>query len=125
MIWGKGKVSEKKIDEINVLEATKIAMRKALEKVGYNNSLVLIDGNFLLDVNCEQKSVVKGDEKILECSVASIIAKVERDRLMKRYHKKYPLYGFDSHKGYGTERHRKMIKKHGNCPIHRKSFHLF
>ncbi len=121
--WGAGVVSEKVIDKINVLEATKRAMKKALKKISGEKSLI-IDGNFKLDVDCKQRFLPKGDETILECSMASIIAKVERDRIMAKYHRKYPFYGFDKHKGYGTKNHRKMIKKHGICPIHRRSFKL-
>ncbi len=120
--WGIGVVSEKIIDKINILEATKLAMKKALAKISCENSVIIIDGNFKLNVPLDQKSIVKADEKILECSAASIIAKVERDRLMQKYHKKYPCYNFDMHKGYGTKHHKKMIKKHGACPLHRKSF---
>lgn len=122
--WGIGVVSEKTIDRINILEATKLAMKKALEKIDKNNSLLIIDGNFKIDVIQRQKSVIRADTSILECSIASIVAKVERDRIMQKYHKKYPNYGFDKHKGYGTKRHYQAIKKYGPCAIHRKSFNL-
>ncbi len=118
--WSVAIVSEKIIDKINILEATKLAMRKVVKKL--NPDFLILDGNFLLDISLPQKSVVKGDSKVLSVAAASIIAKVTRDRLMKKYHKKYPSYGFDSHKGYGSEFHMKMIKKYGPCPIHRKSF---
>jgi ribonuclease HII len=120
-----GIVSEKVIDTINILQATKVAMKKALEGMSLNNSQIIIDGNFTIDSSCVQKAIVKADESVLECSLASIIAKVSRDRLMVKYHEKYPHYGFDKHKGYGTKLHREMIKKYGICPIHRKSFRLF
>ncbi len=120
--WGVGVVSEKVIDKINILEATKLAMKKALEKIDVENSYLIIDGNFEIDVNYPQKSVKRADESVLECSIASIIAKVERDKIMERYHKKYPLYEFSKNKGYGTEKHIYLIKKHGSCPIHRKTF---
>lgn len=122
--YGVSMVSEKVIDKINILEATKLAMRMVVEKMNYKDSLLIIDGNFKIDIDCKQKSVIRADETVLECSLASIIAKVSRDRLMIKYHKKYSLYHFDKHKGYGTKLHRKMIKEHGPCPIHRKSFCL-
>jgi ribonuclease HII len=118
-------ISEKIIDEINILEATKLAMKEIVEKMNCNDSLLIIDGNFKINVSCKQKAVKKADESVLECSLASIIAKVNRDKLMVKYHKKYPHYGFDRHKGYGTKLHREMIRRHGICPIHRKSFRLF
>jgi len=119
-------VSEKVIDKVNILEATKIAMKKALynleRRVGKKADFLLIDGNFTIGIKRRQKSVIKGDEKILSIMLASIIAKVRRDRMMIRYHKKYPQYGFDRHKGYGTDYHKKMIKKYGPSKIHRKTF---
>lgn len=122
--WGIGIVSEKEIDKINILNATKKAMLKAiksLEKKTKINFLV-IDGNIKLNTKYRQKSVIKGDIKVLSCSAASIIAKVTRDELMIKYHKKYPEYNFEKHKGYGTKEHMKNIKKHGLSKIHRKSF---
>ncbi len=121
IIWGIGKVSEKVIDKINILEATKLAMKKAVKNLG-NADFLLIDGNFSIESDVPQKSVVKGDQKVLSCSAASIIAKVYRDRIMIKYHKKYPQYAFDRHKGYGTYLHRQLIKRHGLCGIHRKTF---
>lgn len=118
--WGIGIVSEKMIDKINILEATKLAMQKAFEKL--NPAILLIDGNMELNIDLPQKSIIKGDQKVFSIAAASIIAKVTRDRLMQKYHKKYPNYGFDKHKGYGTALHFKMIEKYGPCEIHRKSF---
>lgn len=131
--WAIGIVSEKIIDEINILEATKLAMEKALKNLAAtfastrsNRSepdFLLIDGNFTLEkFDLNQKAVPQGDEKIISVAAASIIAKVTRDRMMIEYHKKYPAYCFDKHKGYGTKLHFEMIKKHGPCPIHRRSF---
>ncbi len=125
IVWGVGVVSEKIIDRINILEATKLAMKRALEKIECRDTLVIIDGNFEIKTNLKQKSVVKGDEKIRECSLASIVAKVKRDRVMENYHKRYPEFGFNRHKGYGTKKHRDAIRKHGPSPIHRRSFNLF
>lgn len=118
--WGIGKVSEKMIDKINILEATKLAMKKAVNnlKIDY----LILDGNFKIDLDIPQKSIRKGDSKVFSIAAASIIAKVTRDRIMKRYHKKYPQYGFNKHKGYATKLHRTMIKKHGPCKIHRMTF---
>jgi len=139
--WGVGVISEKIIDKINILQATKLAMKRALENLGIEPDYLLLDGNFSIRIararpsasrnaNASMrmipcKSIIKGDEKIISCAAASIIAKVTRDRLMIRYHKKYPRYGFDRHKGYGTKRHFAAIKKHGPCQIHRLSFAPF
>jgi len=120
--WGIGKVSEKVIDKINILEATKLAMKKAVKKLKRKPDFLILDGKMELDLPVSQKSIIKADEKVFSCGCASIIAKVTRDRIMKRYHKKYPQYGFDKHKGYPTKFHRKMLKKYGPCKIHRKSF---
>ena len=124
--WRIGRVSEKFIDKINIFEATKLAMAKAVKslekKIDKKADLLLIDGNFGIGMTREQKSIIRGDEKIFLISLASIVAKVERDRLMLRLHKKYPRYGFDKHKGYGTELHLERLKKFGPCKIHRQSF---
>ena len=124
--WGIGRVSEKVIDRINILEATKLAMRRAVvnleKKLSYQIGFLLIDGNFGIGTNKPQKSIIKGDEKVFLISLASIVAKVTRDRGMARYHKQYPRYEFACHKGYGTKAHYKMLAKHGPCKIHRKTF---
>ena len=125
--WGIGIVSEKIIDRINILEATKLAMKKSvlsLEKKIKPKKIdfLLLDGNFKIDINFPQKSIIKGDHKVLSIAIASIIAKVTRDKMMERYHKQYPLYGFNRHKGYGTKFHFKALKKYGPCKIHRKTF---
>jgi ribonuclease HII len=125
--WGIGVVSEKVIDKINILEATKLAMKKAIDnlKIEKGKTYLLLDGNFKLNIDMPQKSIIKGDQKVLSIATASIIAKVYRDKLMIKLHKKYPQYGLDKHKGYGTAHHYQMIKKHGPLVIHRKSFNLF
>jgi len=121
--WGVALVSEKIIDQINILEATKLAMKRAIESLKIEPDYLLIDGNFLLeDLNISQKAITRGDEKVWSCAAASIIAKVTRDRLMEKYDKRYPEYGFARHKGYGTKEHMSAIKKYGACPIHRLSF---
>ena len=119
--WGIGLVSEKIIDKINILEATKLAMQKAVQKLTRPNFLIL-DGNFSIKSNVPQKSIIKADEKVFSCSCASIIAKVTRDKLMQKYDQKYPYYGLASNKGYGTKFHREMLKKHGPSKIHRQTF---
>jgi ribonuclease HII len=118
--WGIGIVSEKTIDRINILEATKLAMLKALKKV--RADFLLLDGNFRINSVLPQRSIIKGDEKVFSCAAASILAKVTRDRIMLKYHKKYPNYRFDLHKGYGTKLHFQMLKRFGRCAIHRNSF---
>ncbi len=123
--WGIGIVSEKEIDKINIREATKKAMIKAIKNIEKKTKVdfIILDGNMSLDINYNQKTVIKGDQKVLSCSAASIIAKVTRDELMIKYDKLYPLYNFKKHKGYGTKEHYLNIKKYGICEIHRKSFH--
>jgi ribonuclease HII len=121
-------VSAKTIDKINIENATKKAMKNCLNKIlpKYNlkNILILIDGNRIIDKNLmiSQKAIVKGDNKIFSIALASIIAKVTRDRKMKRLSLQYPKYYFHQHKGYGTKLHRKLIKKYGPCKIHRQSY---
>jgi len=124
--WGIGKVSEKVIDKINIFEATKLAMKRAIKslerKLKRKANFLILDGNFKIDLKIPQKSIIKGDEKVLSCAMASIIAKVTRDRIMEKYAKKFPEYGFEKHKGYGTKFHLKMLRKYGPCKIHRRSF---
>jgi len=120
--WGIGKVSEKVIDKINILEATKLAMIRAIAKLKEKPDFLILDGNMKINLPIPQKSIIKADEKVFSCAAASIIAKVTRDRIMGRYHKKYSRYGFDKHKGYPTKEHIKMLKKYKPCRIHRRSF---
>jgi len=125
--WGIGIISPKIIDRVNILEATKLAMEKAIQKLKTKKEklkidYLILDGKIKLNLKIPQKAIVKADEKVFSCSAASIIAKVTRDRIMIRYHKKYPKYRFDLHKGYPTKLHLKMLKKYGPCKIHRKSF---
>lgn len=129
--YGIGIVSEKIIDEKNILQATLIAMQEAVKnlikkepKISEQNSIILIDGRDILEnLDFDQKSIINGDNKVWSIAAASIIAKVTRDRLMcGKYHEKYPQYCFDKHKGYGTKLHYEMLSKHGVCEIHRKSF---
>ena len=114
--------SDKRIDEINILEATKEGMKNALLGLKIAPQLVLTDGNMTLDIPFLQKSIVKGDALSYSIGAASIVAKVYRDALMDEYAKRYPDYAFEKNKGYGTAEHIKGIKEHGLCPIHRRTF---
>lgn len=115
------------IDRINILEATKRAMERAVQKLETRvgkSDLVFIDGNITLKLERLQRGVRGGDGRVFSCGAASIAAKVFRDRTMKRYHRLFPEYRFDRHKGYPTKLHRERIKKYGPCRIHRESFNL-
>lgn len=127
IIYGIGKVSHKIIDKINILNATKLAMKRAVDNLRLKKiDFLILDGNFGINgIHIMQRSIVKGDEKVMSCALASIIAKVERDKLMVKYHKKYPDYGFDRHKGYGTRLHYEMLRNFGPSVIHRRSFNLY
>lgn len=124
--WGIGIVSEKVIDRINIFEATKLSMVKAVKDLEKKCKLkadhLILDGRIRIKIDRKQESIVKADKKVFVCSAASIIAKVTRDNIMLEYHKKYPQYGFRDHKGYGTRKHMQSIKDYGICPIHRRSF---
>jgi ribonuclease HII len=123
--WGIAKVSEKVIDRINIKNAAELAMARAVRKLKPRPNFLIIDGKFLKNSklkNMNHKLIVKADEKVFSCIASSIIAKVTRDRIMQKYHKKYPNYGFDKHRGYPTKCHLKMLQKYGPCKIHRKSF---
>ncbi len=127
LAWGVGIVSEKEIDEINILNATKkglhIALGEVIEKLGKKPELVITDALREIDTfNIPYQSIIKGDATCYSISCASIIAKVTRDRIMKEWDEVYPQYGFISHKGYGTAKHIEAIKEYGPCPIHRKTF---
>jgi len=115
-------VGEEQIDEINILEATKLCMKLAVEGLDLAPDLVLTDGNMTLDIQAEQKSIVKGDALVYSIGAASILAKVYRDRLMRMYGTLYPEYGFERNMGYGTQEHIRAIQEIGICKIHRKTF---
>jgi len=112
------------IDEINILNATKRAMRDAIRGLSVKPEAVLIDAVKLKDLGCKQISLIRGDQLSISIAAASILAKVKRDRIMTDYHRLYPDYQFHRHKGYPTALHRACITKFGPCPIHRKSFKL-
>ncbi len=109
------------IDRINILQASMEAMRRAIAQLK-NVDYVLVDGNRLPHLDCPAEFVIKGDASSASIAAASILAKVHRDELMERYAEKYPGYGFENHKGYGTKEHLAALDKHGVTPIHRKSF---
>ena len=115
-------VDEKRIDEINILEATKEGMKEALLTLPQAPDFVLTDGNMTLDIPFKQKSIVSGDALSYSIGAASILAKVYRDNLMDDYAKTYPLYVSEKNKGYGTAVHIAAIKEYGLCPIHRRTF---
>lgn len=111
------------IETVNILEATYLAMNRAIEGLNVKPDFALIDGNRVprgIKIPCE--TVVKGDSKSMSVAAASVLAKVTRDRLMLEYDKKYPEYNFKKHKGYGTKEHTELIKQYGPCEIHRLSF---
>ena len=115
-------IDEKTIDEINILEATKLGMKRAIESLPITPEIVLTDGNMTLDISFPQKSIIHGDALSYSIGSASIIAKVHRDALMDEYAKEYPHYAFENNKGYVTKAHIDGIKEHGLCPIHRRTF---
>ena len=114
-------IDEKQIDELNILQATRLGTKKAIESLPQGD-VVLTDGNMTLDIALPQQSVVHGDALSSSIGAASIIAKVHRDNLMDEYAKTYPQYAFEKNKGYGTAEHIKGIKEYGLCPIHRRTF---
>jgi len=121
-IVGIGIVDEKTIDKINIYQATKRAMEIAVSNLKLPPDMVIVDGTIRLDTGYPSRCIISGDSKSLSIAAASIIAKVTRDRLMLKYHKRYPQYGFARHKGYPTRLHKAALKNHGPSPIHRFSF---
>ena len=120
---GVGRVSHRQIDRLNIGRANLLAMKIAVEKLGGFADHLLIDGaRNQVDSPLPQRAINGGDRKCASIAAASIIAKVTRDRIMLRYHEKYPEYRFDRHKGYGTEAHVRLVARFGPCPIHRRSF---
>ena len=121
---GIGIVSHRKINSINILEATFLAMATALRKTPVMIDHAIIDGNKTPTTNISCEAVIKADATVDQVKAASICAKVIRDRLMIKYHRIYSTYGFNIHKGYGTRQHYNQLFNHGHCPIHRTSFNL-
>lgn len=119
---GIGVVANEMIDEINILNATKLAMKNAINDLNVVPEHVLIDAVTLEDIACNQTAIIKGDQKSISIAAASIIAKVTRDRKMCEYHEQYPYYDFKANKGYGTKNHYQGIKEYGLSPLHRRSF---
>ena len=115
-------VSAAVIDEINILQATRLGMKRAVEKLVPPADMVLTDGNMTLDLALPQRSIVKGDALVYSIGAASILAKVHRDSLMREYGERYPEYGFGRNAGYGTAEHIRAIREVGICPIHRRTF---
>ncbi len=120
--WAVSSVEPEVIDEINILQASLLAMKQALEALSIEPDFALIDGNKLPDLKCDAEAIVKGDSRVAAIAAASILAKVERDMQMQELHKEYPQYEFDRHKGYPTKVHMALLIEHGPCPEHRKSF---
>ena len=114
--------SVREIDELNILGATMLAMRRAVEGLGKVPDLALVDGNRLPDLSCKAECVIKGDATSASIAAASVLAKVSRDRYMKEIAVKYPQYCFEQHKGYGTKLHCEMLKKYGPSEVHRRTF---
>jgi ribonuclease HII len=114
--------SVEEIDQLNILQATLLAMRRAVEGLRLKPNKVLVDGNRLPVLDVLAEAIVKGDSKVPAISAASILAKVHRDRLCDEWHAQFPHYGFDNHKGYGTATHLDALRAHGPCPWHRRSF---
>jgi len=114
--------SVEEIDELNILQATLLAMRRAVEGLRLKPAKVLVDGNRLPVLDVLAEAIVKGDSLVPAISAASILAKVTRDRWCVEYHQQFPQYGFATHKGYGTAEHMAALREHGACPQHRKTF---
>lgn len=121
--YGVGIVDQIKIDEINILEATRLGVKEAVQELKQKPDIILVDALTKIDTGgVPYKSIIKGDAKEYSIACASIIAKVTRDRIMRKWDEVFPAYGFAKHKGYGTAEHRKMLKEIGPCMLHRKTF---
>ncbi|HEX2500152.1 MAG TPA: ribonuclease HII [Methylomirabilota bacterium] len=124
LAWGVGRVGPRRIDTVNVLQATWYAMRAALGQLRIPPGLVLVDGHLRIPgVTCTQRAIIAGDRRSASVAAASILAKVARDTLMVRADRRYPQYGFRQHKGYATAAHIEALARLGPCPLHRRSFH--
>lgn len=121
-VIGVGLVSEQKIDRLNILQASLLAMKKSMENLAERPGFLLVDGKFPVPVDLPQCFLVKGESRSASIAAASIIAKVTRDDLMRQYHQQYPQYAFNKNMGYPTLEHRQALAAHGPCPLHRRSF---
>jgi ribonuclease HII len=119
---GVGQANEREIDAMNILEATRLAMGRAIQALPVMPDYLLLDAIELSAVSLPQRAIIKGDTLSASIAAASVVAKVTRDRLMGDYHRRYPQYNFQAHKGYGTAEHLRMLAMHGPCAIHRRSF---
>jgi len=122
LAWHVAHASVSEIDTLNILQATLLAMQRAVAGLAVAPQLALIDGNRAPKLSCETRTIVKGDAQISAISAASILAKTARDAELMRLHVRYPAYGFDQHKGYGTALHLARLMQHGPCSEHRRSF---
>lgn len=120
--WGLGAAGALEIDDVNILNATRLAMRRAVEALHVQPDHLLIDAVTLSDVSIAQTAIIKGDRISISIAAASIVAKVVRDRVMDHFDRIYPGFGFASHKGYGTSEHMRVVAERGPCPIHRLTF---
>lgn len=120
--WAIGRVDHEEIDRINIYQATLVAMKEAIANLTVKPDYLLVDGLRLQVEGIDSERIIKGDTLSQMIAAASIIAKVDRDRIMRAYHLEFPEFGFDEHKGYSTEKHRLALAKYGPSPIHRKSF---
>jgi len=120
--WSVVSVDADEIDRINILQASLLAMKRAINDLSVRPDIALIDGNKCPQLDCRVEAIVKGDSRVAAISAASILAKVERDRQMLELHHQYPVYEFDRHKGYPTKVHLELLNQFGPCPLHRKSF---
>ena len=122
LAYGIGWADEREIDEINILQATYRAMKRAVESLPLTADYALIDGNRMPPLAIPGTTIVKGDALSMSIAAASILAKVSRDRVMVQFSREYPQYGFEQHKGYGTAAHVQALREDGPCPLHRQSF---
>ncbi len=122
LAWAVAYASVEEIDELNILQATLLAMRRAVLALSVTPEYVLVDGLFCPDTGIKSEAIVQGDSKVAAISAASILAKTARDALMLELHGQYPQYGFAGHKGYGTAAHLAALREHGACEFHRRSF---
>jgi ribonuclease HII len=122
LAWAIAECSHEEIDAINILQATMLAMRRAVEALSTIPTIALIDGNRspVMLIRCHP--IIEGDDKVHAISAASILAKTARDAALVTLHQQYPQYGFDQHKGYSTAMHMERLREHGPCPVHRRSF---